>query len=413
MQITSGSKDRPGSCPECGDSPTAHIPTYITGTLEAWTADRREAKPDSWRAQLSEFISRTFDAFIDAVLHALTVIGLFRTSTDIERACSYRSQVIWEEAHNRGLRMEQLSLFGKPTELYRVYQNGLWRYFQSLPVATAARRNMYASLDDKLKFKQLLQRIGIPVANAVCVRNMQEARAAFERLGKPVIAKPRIGSRGRHTTTNIQTKEDLETAFKNAQVLCKHVIIEEHLHGGVSRATVVDGRLEGFLQLFPARVVGSGEHTIAELVRMKNQTRPHEVAEVVLNAGHLKHLARAGYSMDSVPARGEIIDLSRHTGRFAGGSTRESLESVHPKLRAYAEKAAQALHAPIVGFDIIIPDPEVDPALQRWGFLEANSLPFIDLHYLPLEGKPSNVAAAVWNLWNRSYGLASPAFQRS
>lgn len=413
MQITAGSKDRPGSCRECGDSPTAHIPTYITSSLEAWTADRREAKPDSWRAQLSEFTSRTFDAFIDAVLHALTVIGLFRTSTDIERACSYRSQVIWEEARNRGLHMEQLTLFGKPTELYRVYQNGVWRYFQSLPVSSEARRNMYASLDDKLKFKQLLQRIGIPVSNAACVKNIQEARAAFDRLGKPVIAKPRIGSRGRHTTTNIQTTEDLEIAFKNAQVLCKHVIIEEHLHGGVSRATVVDGRLEGFLQLFPARVVGSGVHTIAQLVRIKNETRPREVAEVVLSDAHEEHLARIGYQFNSVPALGQAIDLSRHTGRFAGGSTRESLASVHPKLRAYAEKAAQALHAPIVGFDIIIPDPEADPDLQRWGFLEANSLPFIDLHYLPLEGKPSNVAAAVWDLWDRSHSLASPAFQRS
>jgi D-alanine-D-alanine ligase-like ATP-grasp enzyme len=66
------------------------------------------------------------------------------------------------------------------------------------------------------------------------------------------------------------------------------------------------------------------------------------------------------------------------------------------------ERAARALQTPLVGFDLIIPDPERDPDAQTWGVIEANSLPYIDLHYLPLEGTPSNVAASVWDLWGPS-----------
>lgn len=35
---------------------------------------------------------------------------------------------------------------------------------------------------------------------------------------------------------------------------------------------------------------------------------------------------------------------------------------------------------------------------QRVGILECNGLPFIDLHHYPFEGKPQNVAGALWDI---------------
>jgi D-alanine-D-alanine ligase-like ATP-grasp enzyme len=56
---------------------------------------------------------------------------------------------------------------------------------------------------------------------------------------------------------------------------------------------------------------------------------------------------------------------------------------------------------PIVGFDFIIPDPTQDPRDQKWGIIEANMNPFIDLHHFPLVGNPINVAAKVWDMWEK------------
>jgi len=53
----------------------------------------------------------------------------------------------------------------------------------------------------------------------------------------------------------------------------------------------------------------------------------------------------------------------------------------------------------VVGFDCIIPDPTKDANSQRWGIIECNSLPFIDLHYFALEGKPKNIAGMIWDMW--------------
>jgi cyanophycin synthetase len=101
--------------------------------------------------------------------------------------------------------------------------------------------------------------------------------------------------------------------------------------------------------------------------------------------------------MHTVLPKDFILPLTHRTGRLFGGRTRELLGHEHPKLRAYLERAAVLLNTPIVGFDMIIPHPENDPDTQRWGIIEANSLPYIDLHYLPLEGEPSNVAESVWD----------------
>ena len=53
----------------------------------------------------------------------------------------------------------------------------------------------------------------------------------------------------------------------------------------------------------------------------------------------------------------------------------------------------------VAGFDSIIPDPTQPADSQHWGIIECNTLPFIDLHYYALEGKPQNIAGMIWDLW--------------
>jgi cyanophycin synthetase len=338
------------------------------------------------------------------VLASFVRVALFlrvaSLSRDHTRACTYRSQVVWEEADRRGIKMEQLIMFGKPTELYRAHYRGTYLYFQSIPVPDALTSAQFHLLDDKYYFKKLLKDNGISVSEAHVVMRIEEGRRVFSEMRKPVVVKPRIGTRARHTTTNIHTEVEFDAAFTLAKQICAYILLEEHYEGAVSRATVVAGKLEGFLHMLPAQVTGDGVHTIQELIDEKNRVRPDRVAEIVLDSEHTAFLTRSGYTEDTVLPADVTTDLSRRTGRFEGGATREIKDTVHPKLRAAVERAAHILNTPLVGFDIIVPDPEADPDAQRWGFLEANSLPYIDLHYFPLEGKPSNVAAAVWNMWD-------------
>jgi cyanophycin synthetase len=401
MEVSSASKGKQGKCAACGDSPVMHSAAFFTSTIEAWLIDRVNQFFPHRTSRRSLTALKREEVFESLLIRFARLLRLAKSSHNPELSYTFRSQVMWEEALRRGIPMEQQMLFGAATELYRAQINGVWHYFVSLPIPVDMQQHMFTGIDDKQRLKQFLQAHNVPVSRAICVTSITAAREAFETLQKPLVVKPRIGSRARHTTTNIRTLEDLETAYRLAHQLCGYVLIEEHLDGPVSRATVIDGKLRGFLQMFPARVTGDGAHSIKELLDMKNASRHADVQVVIFDAEHRAYLRRSGFDEQTVLERGATIDLSRRTGRFQGGVTREMPASVHPKLKNALEHVAVVLGAPVIGFDLIIEHPESDPDSQRWGVLEANSLPYIDLHYLPLEGTPSNVAAAVWDLWDK------------
>ncbi len=393
----------PGACEACSDFPAPHFFTYVSATLEAWRNGQRGkaiGRMEEWMLS-QKWLQKTTDAFVYALFSVLHLLHLARFSDDLSRAHSNRSRVVWEEARARGIDMKQIMLLSMNTDVYRAKIAGSWKYFQSIPIPEPLHASAFATTDDKLLFKELMRRYAIPVARGYEVVDLEGAHNAWKILKAPVVVKPRVGSRGRHTTPLVSTESDLEAAFRSAQVLCRYVLIEEHFFGPLCRATVVDGRVAGFLRKRSPSVVGDGVSTIRELIDEKNKTKNDRVYAIEWGYEHTAHLARQGLTAESIPEKGNVLELSRHSGRQVGGDSREMPHAIHPKLRAYIERAARVLALPVIGFDLIIPDPEADPDTQHWGFLEANSLPFIDLHYSPLEGTPSNPAAAVWDLWKQ------------
>ena len=397
-------KETPGPCTACGNSPVNHTAMYVVQTFNVWLGRRLGRKRGlKVYARFMRWGRRYTDQLVPVAFTFGRLIGCVSFAHDPLYAASYRSQVIWEEAIRRKIPMEQTVVFGTRTDMYRAYINGAWFYFESLPIPPEIEQGAYEWMSDKFLLKEVLREAGVPTPRAYSVASEMSALGALEKEnGGVVVVKPQAGSRGRHTTTFIRTPEDVIAAFRSARALCAYVAIEEQLTGGVSRATIVDGKLVGFFTAEPPRVTGDGKSTIHELVARKNATKHERVSDVLINDEHINALRRQGYTLDSVPAAGLTIDLTHRTGRLLGGETRELLDTVHPKLKEYVQRAACALNVPVVGFDLIIPDPERDPDAQHWGVIEANGLPFIDLHYLPLFGTPSHTAGPVWDLWKRS-----------
>ena len=230
---------------------------------------------------------------------------------------------------------------------------------------------------------------------------MSGAKKSFNSIEKPVIVKPVSGSRGRHTTTNIKTLDELVSACKLCRQISPFFVVEEHLVGSVYRATVIGNKLVGFYRADPPQVTGDGIHTIEELIVEKNLAKNERLSDIVINDDVMSYIGRKGYTPNTILAHGNKIDLTAKTGRMYGGYTREMLPEVHPKMHEIFEKASHVIPAPILGFDLIIPDPTNDPDQQKWGIIECNSLPFIDLHFFALEGTPRDIAPYIWDLWKK------------
>lgn len=235
------------NCPYCGDSPVNHTVAYIGQTCGLYLDPLLSfivGKNNGPFSKVLVVFNRLFITFSRC-------IGVLKFNKDINRAITLRSRVIWEEAHRRNIEMEQIVIYSKPIEQYRAKiknKNGKsrWFYFESLPIPPYLPQDSYGYIDDKVRLKKALRVAGIPVPKSLSAKNEKQALSAFDNLVKPLIVKPRIGSRGRHTTVFINTKDELLKAFHIAQKLCKYVAIEEYLVGPVCRATLVGGKLVGF-----------------------------------------------------------------------------------------------------------------------------------------------------------------------
>ena len=386
-------KDTTKSCSACGTSPMNHKVVFTFNVLEETLGKLAEIM-----MKLSK--NQRLVNYFEKVLHnTLSLVGIVRFNTDMEKAVTGRSKLIWEEAKRRSLKMEQIIIFGKPIEHYRVHINGKDFYFESLPIPPWLPQRGYAWIDDKFKLARLLQKENIPAPKSIKIRTRRSTEKAFDLLNKPLIIKPKNGSRGRHTTTNINTKEEAIKAFNLGYQITPSMVIQEHLFGSVYRATVINNKLVGFFRGDPPNVTGNGKSTILELIEEKNKNHHPLLSNIEINNELVTFIKRQDYTLESVLEKDTAINLIAKTGRMYGGYTKEMLPDVHPKIHEIFKKAGQVLEAPVIGFDLIIEDPTLDPDTQRFGIIEANSLPFIDLHYFALEGTPINLAENVWDLW--------------
>lgn len=391
-------------CEYCANAPTNHGMSYFGSILSI--------NVDPLFGSMTNYAPKILKNFVDWLpsifFPFLNLFRLARFSTDIEKANTFRSRVVWEEANRRGLQMEQIIIFGKSVEYYRArLKNGKRIYFESLPIPTRF-LDMVDMWDNKSFLKKVFRKNNIPVPKSVELslfrspeHNTKKLRKIFDEFTKPIIVKPRVGSRGRHTTTNIHTFEDFLRAIEVAQIMTPYIIVEEHIVGDVCRATLVNGKLLGFYRAGVPTVVGDGVKTIKELIEEKNKNRNERVGDVEVNKEILDYIARSGLTLKSIPKGGEKIPLTYRTGRLFGGVTKEMLDQLHPSFVPILEKVGEIVGLGVAGFDCIVPEPTEDQVTQRWGIIECNTLPFIDLHYYALEGKPKNIAGAVWDLWEK------------
>ena len=156
----------------------------------------------------------------------------------------------------------------------------------------------------------------------------------------------------------------------------------------------------GFYRGSVPSVTGDGKKTVKELILQKDGKRPDRVEKVLVNKELEDFVSRFGFTLDDVLPEGLKLPLSHRTGRLFGGVTREMLDELHPSFVPILEEAARIVDIPVIGFDCIVPDAAKDAQSQKWGIIECNTLPYIDLHYYALEGKPKNIAGSIWDMWD-------------
>lgn len=379
-------------CLYCGNNPIPHRIHKFYESLDILFSPIRRGLAQSVFGKMTDQMATGVALGLYKIL---TPIGIIKINRDINKIIYPRAQVLWEEALKRNIEIAEIKPFNRSIDLYVAKINGTNHYFMNLPRKEKVATSNLTWIDDKYLLKRKLREHNLPTANGGSFTTLKSALNTFRLLEKPVIVKPRAGSRGRHTTTFIYTEEDLIKAFRIAKQLCHWVIVEEHLFGDVQRGTVVGGKLVGVLGGSPPRVTGDGKSTIAELIQIKDQNKPEGVKDTKVNE---YFMTRQGLTIDTVLPAGKTVDLSEKIGVNYGGTSYDCTDECHPDTKKMFEEAAKVLDISILGFDFIIPDISKSYKEQKCGIIECNGAPFIQLHHDPLIGKSINAAAYVWDL---------------
>lgn len=390
-----------GICLDCGSVPANHFLKRLEARVDHYLlpAIAPVEKIAVWLGPLFQPIGNKVWPRIIKILVKLRWVEV-KLAPDEKN--NWRSRALWDEAKERGIEMREIRPFGRYIDSYFAEFNGKIIFFDGLPRPTRKRSATLDWMDDKAKMAARFCREDIPVASGDVAKTEDEAIKIFHCLEKPVVVKPVTGSRGRHTTIHINTNEELRHGFTVAKQLSPWVVVQEELSGSVYRATVIGGKLIAVLRRDPACVIGDGARTVKQLLEEENKNPLRQgplFHHLQIDGGAKAELKHHALRWGSIPIAGRIVALGVKTSRSAGGALTDVTDIVHPANNELFEKIGTMLDDSLIGIDFIIADIKKSWQEQsRCGVIECNSLPFIDLHHYPSQGKPRNVAGAVWDI---------------
>jgi cyanophycin synthetase len=254
---------------------------------------------------------------------------------------------------------------------------------------------------DKEETKNLLEAAEIPVPRGTVVRTEEGLREAVEKFKYPLVIKPIDGNHGKGNTTNITTWEQATKAFEAAKVYGRNVIVEKFITGFDFRILVINNKFICAALRTPASVVGDGKNTIQHLIDETNKDPRrgfgHEkvLTQITVDGSTMKMLDEKGYTLETVPPKGELVLLKTTANLSTGGTSTDVTDEVHPANVFMCERISKIIGLDICGIDIMATDLRTPVTENGGAILEVNAAPGFRMHIEPAEGLPRNVAEPV------------------
>lgn len=288
----------------------------------------------------------------------LAAVGAALRAVEREAPTGKNLRPMLATAARMGIPWERLSW-----SVYRLGQGAASRWFKSSitdrtpSIGVSLAKNKHEAAD-------VLRRLSIPVPRHVLVRSEEEAVAAAELLGFPVVVKPADLARGVGVAARLLDADRVRRAWREAARHSSLVLVEEFFRGDDHRIHVFEGEVFRVRHRVAGGVVGDGSaNVVALLERLNADPRrgppgsSSELIRIDLDEEALEMLAEQGLDGASVPAAGRFVPLRRIANVAVGGvSNPMRIEDVHPDNLALAVRAVRALRLDLAAVDFLTPD---------------------------------------------------------
>lgn len=314
------------------------------------------------------------------------------------------TRTLIEAGLRRGIEITVLSA-SKNTYLVRLHgKEHLWKSTSFGGSISSSRISNDKALTHKLlHYWEYL----VPDARVFPAKARDEALAwADEKTS--VVFKPVDGAHGFGITVLPQGAFEMAEAWDRViEVSGKpsQVQIEEYIAGEDYRFLVVGETCIYVIHRLPAAVHGDGKLSIKHLIDREN-TRPARgkvryasfYSPIEFDLQLSENIAREGYTLDSIPPKGERIVLRRVCNAGKGGTDKDVSDIVPQAMKDEAVALAKRLEMDVLAIDVRCPDIVKASSLQKdMHILELNATPGITL------AMANWVADAVWDALIKKY----------
>ncbi len=256
---------------------------------------------------------------------------------------------------------------------------------------------------DKEDTKFLLEQAEVEVPRGDIIRRESSLEAACKYVGFPLVIKPVDGNHGRGITVDIQNYDEALIAFRAAKESSNSgaIIVEKFIKGEDYRLLVINHKLVAAAKRTPAHVIGNGKSTVQELIDEVNKDPRrgygHEnvLTQITVNDLTKTIIKDAGYTLDSVIAKDEMLILKDTANLSTGGTAEDVTDILHPANVSMAERISKIIDLDICGIDVMTTDITKPLSETGGAVLEVNAGPGFRMHLAPTKGLPRNVAGYV------------------
>ncbi|EIJ67719.1 bifunctional glutamate--cysteine ligase GshA/glutathione synthetase GshB [Pasteurella bettyae] len=254
-------------------------------------------------------------------------------------------------------------------------------------------------MENKVVTKKVLAKAGFNVPQSLEFTSLEQAVASYPLFeGKAVVIKPKSTNFGLGISIfqqGVHDRADFAKAIEIAFREDKEVMVEDYLQGTEYRFFVLGDKTLAVLLRVPANVIGDGKSTVKQLVEAKN-SHPLRgdgsrtpLKKIALGDIEQLQLKEQGLTVDSVPAKDQLVQLRANSNISTGGDSIDMTDEMHDSYKQLAVGITKAMGAAVCGVDLIIPDLKkpAENNLQSWGVIEANFNPMMMMHIFPYSGK--------------------------
>ena len=296
------------------------------------------------------------------------------------------AQLIKDEFDARGIPCEVIS---EESSILR-YQtdDGDWHITRS-SLSEKSSGAAVVICQNKLATDDVATKCGLPVLPTYYGDDRAEIEAFINQHGS-VVVKPLDASHGHGVTINVTNMAKYDQAAAHALQFSDTIFLQKQAKGSDYRILIINYELAAATRRDHASVVGDGQHTLAELIEIENNsgnrieeygTKPNKI-----DVAAAQFFLEDRYTQE-VPAKDQRVQVVGVANIGAGGTATDVTDSVAPAMVKDAIAVLQYLRLPTAGVDFM-----QDPNSEGYSFIEINPSPNFSMHTSPHFGSAQPVA---------------------